>query len=439
MEIYFIYMKILEIRSLEILDSRGNPTVQVEITLDDGSRGIFQVPSGASTGIHEAHELRDGDANIYHGKGVSKAIKNIEEISEKLIGVDFTQEELDAKLIKIDGTENKELLGANAILGVSIAFAKASAKFYNLPLHEYLYRMINNINYSNKTLSKLNDVNLFANVINGGLHSGNSLNIQEFMIIPTFGTLFDKVRAVSEVYQTLKVLIEEKYGKTNTAVGDEGGFAPNISKAEEALDLLVEAVKISNYDGMFSFALDAAASDFYDVETKLYEVESGLKLNYKQLTDYFNNLVEKYPLISIEDAMSEDDFEGFKYYLKNSKKMKVDNYLSSVVKKSTLSVGDDLLVTNPKRIEIAIKDKLCNSLLLKINQIGTLTESIEAHKKVLNKGWHTIVSHRSGETIDDFISDFAVAIGNSIKLGAPARGERVAKYNRLLNIYSKYN
>lgn len=427
-------MEIVNIEAMQILDSRSNPTLQVEVFLEDGSSGIFCVPSGASTGIHEAHELRDGNKNLFHGKSVFKALENIDEIKEKLYDKDFDQDSLDNYLKEIDGSENKELIGANAILGISVAFAKASAKYYNLPLYEYLYRIVNGGTLENKKMvCPISDVHLFANVINGGLHSGNSLNIQEFMIIPTFGTLQDKVRAISEIYNTLKNLIVQEYGKSQIAVGDEGGFAPEISKASEALDLLMSAVEKTGYKGDIAFALDAAASDFYDESSKKYEVEKGLKLDYKQLTDYYNILIEKYPIISIEDPMSEDDFEGFSYYMQNVSKLKNKNTLSN--KKETLVVGDDLLVTNPSRINIAKEQNLCNSLLLKINQIGTLSESLEAFNMASDAGWHTIVSHRSGETGDDFISDLAVALSSSIKLGAPARGERVAKYNRLLNIY----
>ena len=428
-------MEIIVIDALQVLDSRGNPTIKVDIVLEDGSKGSFMVPSGASTGIHEAHELRDHDESMYHGLGVQKAVDNVVSLREKLYRRGFTQQSFDKTLIDLDGTENKELFGANAILGLSCAFARASAKFYNLDLHEYLYRLKHSISFSNKKKQALPNVTPFSNVINGGLHAGNDLQVQEFMIIPLKGDFFYKTRVVSEIYHTLKSLIQEKYGKESTAVGDEGGFAPALSKSKEALDLLVEATQKCGYSEQIAFALDAAASDFYDTKTKKYEIEKGLFLDYKELTDYYNDLLRVYPLISIEDPMGEDDFEGFMYFMENAQIPKEKNLFSQ--KKKILVVGDDLLVTNPKRILEAQKEKLCNSLLLKINQIGTLTESIEAHKLASSSGWHTIVSHRSGETSDDFIADLAYALESSIKLGAPARGERVAKYNRLLEIYSK--
>ena len=428
-------MKIIEIQGLQILDSRGNPTLQVSVILEDGSKGKFRVPSGASTGIHEAHELRDNDMNHYHGKSVTKAVKNINKIRTELYYINFNQKTLDAALIELDGTPNKKNLGANTILGVSVAFAKACAISYNLPLYEYLYRLTNDISFTKKSNLVLEEIHPFANVINGGLHSGNGLKVQEFMLIPTFGNLQDKIRAISEVYQSLKEIIGKKYGKENTAVGDEGGFAPNINTSYEALDLLVEAIEKSNYTGQIGLALDTAASDFYNKEKKKYEIEPKKLLDYKDLTNYYNDLIEKYPILSIEDPFEEDDFEAFKYFKKNIKKITQVNPL--INKKEVLIVGDDLLVTNPKRIKTAITKSHCNSLLLKINQIGTLSESIESFKLVSQKNWHTIVSHRSGETSDSFIADLAVALNSSIKLGAPARGERVAKYNRLLEIFKE--
>lgn len=427
-------MRIIQIDALQILDSRGNPTLQVSVILEDGSFGVFEVPSGASTGIHEAHELRDKDESYYFGKSVSKAISNIEEIRDSLYDKDFTQKTLDDKLIEIDGTPNKEKLGANSILGISIAFAKASAKYYNIPLFDYLNRLFNGKSFQGNSIAAVDNVHPFANLINGGLHSGNDLMVQEFMVVPVFGSIHDKIRSIAEIYQCLKLIISSKYGKSNTGVGDEGGFAPNISSVEDALDILVKAIERANYTGKVKIAMDAAASDFYIKETNKYEVEKGKYLDFKELSDFYNKLIERYPIISIEDPFVEDDFKAFNYFIKHSRKLTEVNPLTK--DKSILIVGDDLLVTNTSRIEEAVSKKLCNSLLLKINQIGTLSESLEAFKLANNNNWHTIVSHRSGETIDSFISDLAVALGSSIKLGAPARGERVAKYNRLIEIYN---
>jgi len=426
-------MEIKNVNAMQILDSRGNPTVQVEVELKTGEVGKFRVPSGASTGIHEACELRDNRQDYFCGKSVEKAVENVLKVKSDLIGKAFTQKELDEKLIEVDGTENKTSLGANAILGISVAFAKASAKFYKLDLHEYLYKLVNNINPSEKLSSDYKkNVHLFSNLINGGMHAGNALNIQEFMVVSLFDTVKENVRATSEIYHNLKKLIADKYGSDNTSVGDEGGFAPNVRSTSECLDLLVEAIEKSGYTGKVALAMDCAASDFYDKENKTYEVEEGLHLNFKELTDYYNKLIEKYPIISIEDPMDEDDFDGWNYFLKNDKKLDKENPLTG--NKDVLIVGDDLTVTNTKRIKISQDKELCNALLLKINQIGTLTESIEAHLMMGHN--HTIVSHRSGETSDDFISDLATAMRSSIKLGAPARSDRVAKYNRLLEIFN---
>ena len=428
-------MKIIDLKSLQVLDSRGNPTLQVDIMLEDGSVGSFQVPSGASKGRSEALEIRDGNMNAFFGMGVLRVINIVEEIKHELIGVEFTQEELDRKLLKIDGTENKSVLGANTVLGISIAFAKASAKFYNLSLCEYLYRLINGKSFKSKSEMRLSNTTLFSNVINGGLHSGNSLNIQEFMIVPNFDSFENNVKAVCEVYHTLKGLIDEGYGRSQSSVGDEGGFAPDISKPDEALDLLVEAIHKSNYKDYIFIALDVAASDLYDSASKKYEIESGLFLSYKELTKYYEDLIDKYPIISIEDPFDEEDTKGFSYFMKIVKKKNL-GFVNPISNKAELMVvGDDLLVTNTERIKEALRMKLCNSLLLKINQIGTLTESMEAFRLAKSRKWQVIVSHRSGETTDAFISDLAVAMECPIKLGAPARGERVAKYNRLFEIY----
>lgn len=427
-------MKILDIQGLQILDSRGNPTLEVKVLLEDGSSGTFKVPSGASTGIHEAHELRDGREDYYHGKSVEKCIENISIISEAVVGLNLTQTTLDAKMREIDGTPNKENLGANTLLGVSVAFAKASAKFYNLPLYEYLYRLANGVTLTNKTLKTLQPIHLFANVINGGLHAGNKLNVQEFMIVPLEGTVQERIMMISEIYQTLKQEIGHSFGKSQTALGDEGGFAPEIAEVKEALDLLMTAIRQSGYLGRVGLALDTAASDFFDQKKNKYAVEEKKVLDYKQLTDFYNEVITQYPIISIEDPFGEDDFEGFAYFRKHVDKLKIINQVNG--KKQVMIVGDDLTVTNPERIKLAIKKKLCNTLLLKVNQIGTLSESLEAHNLAKKAGWKTIVSHRSGETEDSFIADLAVALESSIKIGAPARGERTAKYNRLLEIFN---
>lgn len=419
-------MKILDINALQILDSRGNPTLEVEVLLEDGSKGDFKVPSGASTGIHEAVELRDNDKNIFFGKSVFNAVKNVSKIKKLLIGIDLNQKKLDDLLIELDGTKNKSNLGSNTILGISIAYAKACAVSKGISLHLYLSKLIE-VSFENKS------PNLFANVLNGGVHCGNDLMVQEFMIVPFLDSLQDNIRAISEIYQVLKSLISDKYGASQIGVGDEGGFAPNLSKSSEALDLLVRAIKETNYEQKVFLAMDAAASEFYDKDLKLYEIEKGVKLNYKDLVKYYQNLCKNYPLISIEDPFAEDDFNAFSYYMRKGINLSFENPL--INENKLLVVGDDLLVTNVDRIQIS-KDKfLCNSLLLKINQIGTLSQSIDAYNLAKSDSWQVIVSHRSGETEDSFISDFAAAMQDSIKLGAPCRGERVAKYNRLLKIF----
>ena len=428
-------MKIYHINAIEILDSRGNPTVKVELLLEDGSYGDFSVPSGASTGIHEAHELRDEDENRYHKKGVLKAISNINAIKEDLYKRSFTQTSLDEFLIQKDGTANKTQLGANAILGISVAFARACAKYYNLPLYEYLHRLYENKGMRSKKIISHHIPLLFSNIINGGEHADNDLMAQECMIICTSRNIEESVRKTSEVYQSLKGAIKKKYGAGSVGLGDEGGFAPNVKSIEDAFSLITKVLKESNYSSNFVFAIDPAASEFYDTKTKLYEIEKGKKITAKELNEYYKDLISKFPLVSIEDSFAEDDFTGFANFQKMISKIKKEENPFSTI----LNVGDDLLVTNPQRIQTGIDKKLCNALLLKINQIGTLTESFKAARLAQEQGWSVIVSHRSGETIDSFIADMAVAIGGEIKLGAPARGERVAKYNRLLEICKNFN
>lgn len=423
-------MKILHIKGEEILDSRGNPTIKVSILLQDGSQGEFSVPSGASTGIHEAHELRDGDESRYHGKGVLEAIKNLNLIKEELYKRSFTQTSLDEFLISKDSSENKSNLGANTILGISAAFARACSKYYNLPLYEYLYRLYNNKSMRSKKIECSHTPLLFSNIINGGEHADNELMVQECMIICDSRDINSSVRKTSEIYQELKKTIKKNYGAGSTGLGDEGGFAPNIKTVNEAFKLITSVLEKLNYEKEFVFAIDAAASEFYLAKENTYEIEKGKTIKSKDLIQYYKTLIDKFPLVSIEDAFSEDDYSGFKAFQKEISKIKN----KSAVFNQLLSVGDDLLVTNPKRIQEAIDNSLCNALLLKINQIGTISESFKAAKMAQEQNWSVIVSHRSGETPDSFISDLAVAIGAEIKLGAPARGERVAKYNRLLEI-----
>lgn len=407
-------MKIKEIKARQILDSRGNPTIEVELKTKTAISSAL-VPSGASTGVHEALELRDKKKE-YDGKGVKKAIANVKNISKKLKGFDVSkQRKLDEAMIKLDGTSNKRKLGANAILGVSMAATRAGATMHHIPLYHYLGAL-----YSNK---KFILPVPFANVINGGVHAGNSLMFQEFMIVPVKAKSFSEAtRMVVETYHALKHVIEEAYGKEATGVGDEGGFAPPITSPEEALEMLGVAVEQAGYKGKIKFAMDPAASEFYDKKSDTYEVEKGRHLTREEMIGYYEALVMRFPIISIEDPFAEDDYEGFKE-------------LTKLIGKKIQIVGDDLLVTNPKRIARAISEKWCNALLLKTNQIGTITESMEAAHMAQSNGWNVMVSHRSGETEDPYIADLSVGIASGqIKLGAPCRGERTAKYNQLLRI-----
>jgi len=399
-------VRIKKIIGRQVLDSRGNPTVEAEVYLQDSSAAAM-VPSGASTGIYESVELRD-DGRRFHGKGVLKAVKNISLISKKLKGMDVNlQRELDEKMLALDGTKNKAKLGANAILAVSLACARAAAA--KKPLYKHIARLA-------RTKSRMPVP--FANVINGGRHAGNDLNMQEFMIAPIKARSFsDAAAAVSETYQELKGLISKKYGKNAVNVGDEGGFAPPIAKAEDALNLIERAIQKSGHSKIIRPAMDPAASEFYN--------PSGIYLLHRQFTGpqlakYYQKLAARYDIMSIEDPFEQDDF---------------DNFRAFTAKTKFQVVGDDLLVTNPDRIEMAHKEQLCNALLLKVNQIGSLTEAIRAAKLAYKYKWNVMVSHRSGETEDAFIADLAVGLGSGqIKLGAPCRGERTAKYNRLLRI-----
>ena len=400
--------KITKVIPREIIDSRGNPTVEVDV-YTEGGFGRALVPSGASTGEHEALELRDKDSRFL-GKGVLKAVNNIrEKIAPKIIGMEVTEQKaIDELMLELDGTETKSNLGANAMLGVSMAVCKADADELNLPIYAYL----------NKEATTLPVPML--NVINGGKHAGGNLKIQEFMLIPHgFEQYKEALRATCEVYQILRNNLK-KFGPSAINLGDEGGFGSPVDTAPEALDMLVEAIGEAGYKPgkQISIGLDSAASEFF--EDGLYEVD-GKKLTGEQLVDYYVDLAEKYPIISMEDPFDENDFDSFAQLLEKLPNISV--------------VADDLTVTNPKRIQIAIDKKAANYLLLKVNQIGTLTEAIQAADLARTDDWGINMSHRSGETEDTFIADLAVAIGaERIKTGAPARGERTAKYNQLLRI-----
>ncbi|MCS7199301.1 MAG: phosphopyruvate hydratase [Caldimicrobium sp.] len=405
--------KIDRIRAREILDSRGNPTVEVEVFLESGFHGRACVPSGASTGKHEALELRDGDKKRFLGKGVQKAVFHVNEIiAPQLEGLESTrQAEIDALLCELDNTENKSRLGANAILGVSMAIARATAEELGIPLFQYL----------GGQRARVLPVP-FMNVINGGAHADNPLDIQEFMIVPWGAESFSEaLRMGVETYHTLKALLKEK--GLSTAIGDEGGFAPFIGSPEEALDYLMLAIERAGYTPGkdIALALDVAASELYK-EGLYHFAGMGKKFTREELLEYYENLVNNFPIISIEDPYSEEDSEGFRL-------------ITSQLGDRIQIVGDDLLVTNPKRIRWAIKEELCNAVLVKLNQIGTVTETVTAVELALRNNWGAMISHRSGETEDAFIADLAVALNaGQIKTGAPARSERTAKFNQLLRI-----
>lgn len=397
----------------EILDSRGNPTVEVEV-YTPVSMGRAAVPSGASTGTHEALELRDGGSR-YHGKGVKRAVENVNKIiAPEIIGMDVTwQRDIDMLMLELDGTENKSNLGANAILGVSLAVAKAAANALGLPLYQYI----------GGTNAYVMPVPM-SNVINGGVHAGNELDFQEFMIMPVGASSFrEAIRWVSETYHVLKKVIAERYGKNAVNVGDEGGFAPPMKEVTEPLDVLIKAIEEAGYKpgDEIAFALDAASSEFYD-EAKGKYVVSGKEYDRGELLELYRELVTTYPIVSIEDPFQEEDWEGFVMITKElGRKVQI--------------VGDDLFVTNPRRIRKGIEMGAANALLLKVNQIGTLSEAIDAAYTAFRAGYGVVVSHRSGETEDATIADLAVALNaGQIKTGAPARSDRNAKYNQLIRI-----
>jgi len=404
-----------EIIAREILDSRGNPTVEVEVLLSSGAMGRAAVPSGASTGVHEAMELRDGDAGRFGGKGVLKAVENVNlTIAEGLWGWDaLEQTAIDEHLIGLDGTPNKGKLGANAILGVSLAVAKGAAQALGLPLYSYLGGV------SARTLPVP-----MLNILNGGKHAVDSTDFQEFMIIPAgAGSFAEALRWGAEIYHSLKQVLKGKGYGTN--VGDEGGFAPSLGSNGEAIEVILEAIEAAGYrpGEQIFIALDPAASEIYDAERGLYLLEKeGRELSGEEMVAFYEEWVNKYPIISIEDGLAEDDWEAW-------------SLLTARIGDRVQIVGDDLLVTNVARIRRAIEEKACNSLLCKVNQIGTLTEAMSAVETAHRAGWTTVVSHRSGETEDTTIADLAVALNaGQIKTGAPCRSDRVAKYNQLLRI-----
>lgn len=413
-------MKIKSIKARQILDSRGNPTVEADVITENGHLGRAQVPSGASTGEHEAIELRDGDKSRYLGKGVTKAVENVNsKISEALVGMDVTmQEDLDNKMIELDGTENKGTLGANAILAVSLAAAEAAAKEEGKLLFEYL----NKFNTSGKEMRLPTPM---MNVVNGGEHAPDGVDMQEFMVMPTgIETFSEKLRAGSEIFHTLKKLLKDK-GHV-TLVGDEGGFAPSLSKNAEAIELILEAAEEAGYSvgDQIEIAMDPAVSELWDAENKVYDLKKeGVKLSPDQMKQYWKDIIEKYPVFSIEDILDENAWEDWADFMAN--------YNPS----NTQIVGDDFLVTNIKRLEKAIEMKACNSILIKLNQIGTLTETVAAINLAHNNDFTAVVSHRSGETSNTFIADLSVAMGTGqIKTGSLSRSDRIAKYNQLLRI-----
>ena len=412
-------MRITNIIAREILDSRGNPTVEADVYLEDGSIGRASVPSGASTGIYEAHELRDNDKSRYLGKGVLKAVNNVNTIiKDNLINKDaFNQKEIDDLLIKLDGTPNKKNLGANALLAVSLATAKAAANSLHLSLFEYL--------------NDKKGVTLplpMMNILNGGAHASNNVDIQEFMIVPVSAKNFkEALRMSTEVFHILKEVLKEN-NTPATGVGDEGGYAPNLKEDEEALKVIVKAIEKANYKPYddFMIALDAATSEWYVKENDNYFLPKAKKEMSKQdLVDLWLNLVNKYPIFSIEDGMGEEDYEGWKM-------------LTTALKDKVQLVGDDLFVTNINRLKDGIKNNIANAILIKPNQIGTLSETLDAIKEAKEQNYNVVMSHRSGETSDTTIAFLAVAMNcGQIKTGAPSRSERVAKYNELLRIEEK--
>ena len=404
---------ITSIHGRQILDSRGNPTVEVEVTLADGSWGRAAVPSGASTGAHEAWELRDGDPAVFLGKGVLLAVENINaKIAAELNGADaLDQLSIDRQLQELDGSENKKNLGANAILGVSLAIAKAAAQYTQQPLYRYL----------GGAAARLLPAPMM-NIVNGGEHADNSVDVQEFMVMPLgFDSFHEALRCGTEIFHHLKNVLKGK--QLNTAVGDEGGFAPNLGSNVEALDLIMEAIEKAGYQAgnQVRIALDVAATEFYDADKGIYRID-GKELDSSGMVDFLADWVDRYPICSIEDGCSEDDWDGWKE-------------LTQRVGAKVQLVGDDLFVTNTRRLQRGIDESIANSILIKVNQIGSLTETIEAIELAHRNGYSSIASHRSGETEDATIADLAVALSTGqIKTGSASRSDRMAKYNQLLRI-----
>ena len=413
------YLEIQQVKAIEILDSRGNPTVQVEVAVEGGFTGIAAVPSGASTGSFEAVELRDGEKNRYNGKGVEKAVENVnKKIAKKVIGMNvYEQRKIDTEMIKLDDTLNKSNLGANAILGVSLAVAKAAANSLGIELYQYI--------------GGINAIKLpvpMMNILNGGKHSDNNVSIQEFMIMPIGDITFsERLRRGAEIYHTLKLVLKEK--GYNVGVGDEGGFAPNLENEEQALDVIIEAIKKAGYEPKkdIVLALDIASTEMYEEAKKIgkngyYFWKTDIFKTKDEMIEYIVNLCEKYPISSVEDGLAEEDWEGWKELTKR-------------IGDNVQLVGDDLFVTNNSRLRRGIENNIANAILIKPNQIGTLTETLDTIQNAKENGYRTVISHRSGETEDTTISDIAVGVNAmQIKTGAPCRTDRVAKYNRLLYI-----
>ena len=409
-------LEIVDVLGREILDSRGNPTVEVEVYLDDGTMGRAAVPSGASTGIYEAYELRDGDKSRYMGKGVSQAVEFVNtEIAEALIGLNAQdQPAIDQLLIELDGTPNKKRIGANAILGASLAVAKAASECLGMPLYTYLGGV------NAKTLPVP-----MMNILNGGAHATNNVDIQEFMVMPVGAESWKQaLQMCAEVFHTLKTVLKQN-GTPAAGVGDEGGYAPNLAKDEDALKAIVQAIEAAGYKPGedFMIAMDAATSEWYNNDTGKYDLpKAGVTMTREELVAMWKDFADRYPIISLEDGMGENDWEGWKL-------------LTDAIGDKVQLVGDDLFVTNTERLKTGIEKGVANSILIKVNQIGTLTETIDAIQMANRAGYTAVVSHRSGETEDTTIADLAVALNaGQIKTGAPSRTDRVAKYNQLLRI-----